>query len=227
MKNIIAIIPARGGSKRVPRKNVRELVGKPLIAWTIEAAKKSKYIDKVIVSTDDDEIEEISKRFGAQVIRRPIEIAGDKSPTIDALIHVIKILEEKDYNPELIVLLQPTSPLRDYKDIDGSIELFNSNDSKSVVSGNEENPFWNFKIEDGKANPLFGWEYFSMRSQDIPKVFSPNGAIYVTTTEELIKNKGFYNNNLSIYIMPKEKSADIDEEIDFKIATILMENENN
>ena len=129
-KKFLAIIPARGGSKRLPRKNVLDLCGKPLIAYTIEAALKSKYIDKVIVSSDDEEILNISSNFGADIIKRPIDLANDTATTIDAIKHTIDNFENYDY----IVLLQPTSPLRNEKHIDEAIELLEKKKADAVVS---------------------------------------------------------------------------------------------
>ena len=122
-EKIIAIIPARGGSKGLPRKNILPLAGKPLIAWTIEQAKQSRYIDKVVVSTDDNEIAEISKKYGAEVVERPKELAMDESPTIDALLYTINWFENNNEYFDMIVLLESTSPLRDVEDIDECFEI--------------------------------------------------------------------------------------------------------
>jgi CMP-N-acetylneuraminic acid synthetase len=147
--NVIAIIPARGGSKGIPRKNIRLLAGKPLIAYTIEAAFTSK-MDKVIVSTEDEEIAEISKKYGAEVIERPKGLAKDETPTIDVIFHVLEILKAKNYNPDIVVLLQPTSPLRNAEDIYNAIKLFLDSDCESVVSvcEVEHPPYWSFEIEE-------------------------------------------------------------------------------
>ena len=135
MKNkIIAIIPARGGSKGISRKNIKSLAGKPLIAYSIEAALKSKYINSVVVSTEDEEIAKISEKCGAEVIERPEELAKDEKPTIDVIFQVLEILRMKNHTPDIVVLLQPTSPLRDTEDIDNAIELFLNGGCESVVS---------------------------------------------------------------------------------------------
>lgn len=139
---ILAIIPARGGSKGVPRKNIRELAGKPLIAWTIEEAKKSKYIDRLILSTEDDEIIEVAKQYGCEVpFKRPIELAQDDTPGIDPVLHAIEQCPGYDY----VVLLQPTSPLRTVDDIDGCIEQLLSSDGTNFcvsVTEPEKSPYW-------------------------------------------------------------------------------------
>jgi len=226
---IIGIIPARGGSKRIPKKNIKLLGGKPLIAYSIEAALKSKYINRVIVSTEDREIAKISKKYGAEVIKRPIELAKDDSSTTEVIKHTITTLNENEkYFPDIVVLLQPTSPLRKVEDIEKAIELFLNNECKSVVSvcKYRENPYWSLKIEKGYAKPVFGWDYFLKRSQDLPRVYTLNGAIFITTVKNLFKYNGFFNDKICLYIMPVDRSIDIDEEVDFKFAGLLLKSKN-
>jgi len=221
-KTFLAIIPARGGSKRLPRKNVLDLCGKPLIAWSIEAGLNSKYIDKVVVSSDDDEILEISKIFGAETIKRPDELASDTATTFDAIKHTIDNLEKYDY----IVLLQPTSPLRNEKHIDESIELLEEKNADAVVSVSEmdHSPLWsNILPQDGNMNSFLKDEVLNKRSQDLEKYYRLNGAIYITKTELLMKEKSFFlKDNIFAYKMDRECSADIDQEIDFRIVKALL-----
>jgi len=221
---IIAIIPARGGSKGIPRKNLKPLLGKPLISYSIEHAKKSKYINKVVVSTEDEEIGEISKEYSAEIIERPEELAKDETPTIDVIFHVLEVLGAAIVTPKIIVLLQPTSPLRIVKDIDNAIELFLKNDCESVISVCEaEHPaYWSFKIEGEYLKALFENKYWRMRREDLPKVYLPNGAIYVSTPEILHNYKDFYCSKTIPYIMPIERSVDIDNEVDFMLAELFM-----
>ncbi len=223
---ILAIIPARGGSKGVPRKNIRLLVGKPLIAYSIEAALKSRYIDRVVVSTEDEEIAETARRWGAEVIRRPKKLARDDTPTIDVIIHVLDYLrKEEKYIPDIVVLLQPTSPLRTREDIDNAIEHFlNNQDCLSLVSVTEfeHPPWWALKIENGYLSPIFNEEYIRMRRQDLPKAYKPNGAIFISTPKVLYEYKTFYTPKTIAYIMPPERSIDIDTEFDFLIAEFLI-----
>ena len=221
---IVAIIPARGGSKGIPRKNIKQLFGKPLIVWTIEHGKKSRYIGRITVSTEDKEIAEISKKYGAEVIERPEELAKDETPTIDVIFHVLQVVKAENFEPGLVVLLQPTSPLRNAQDIDNAIELFLKNDCESVVSvcEVEHSLYWSFEIENRYLKPIFGGKYLNMRRQDLPKVYTPNGAIYVSTPEILRKYKSFYCSKTIPYIMPPERSVDIDNEIDFMLAELLM-----
>ena len=226
--NILAIIPARGGSKGLPRKNIKPLLGKPLIAWTIEQAENSKYINKVIVSTDDEEIAKISKEFGAEVpFLRPEELARDDSPTIDAIMHAINWFEKREEFFNIIVLLQPTSPLRTTNDIDKAIELFlNDKNALSLVSvkENEHPPFWSFKIENNLINPLFGDEYLKKRRQELPKSYMPNGAIYISCVDVLKEYKSFYTPKTISYIMSSERSIDIDNEFDFSLVEFVLRN---
>lgn len=231
-KKILVIVPARGGSKGVPRKNIRNLNGKPLISYTIEEAKKSKYIDRVVVSTEDIEIAKVSEKFGAEVpYLRPVELSKDDSPTIDCIIHVVNWLKEKEnYIPDYVCLLQCTSPLRTYKDINGTIEkTINLNmDGAVSICESEANPYWSnvfygdklkYFIEEGKQ---------ITRRQDLPKVYRMNGSVYVIKTNILLEQKTFETENITGYVMNNENSVDIDNEIDFKLAELLMkECENN
>jgi CMP-N-acetylneuraminic acid synthetase len=220
-KSFLAIIPARGGSKRLPRKNILNLAGKPLIAWSIEAGLNSGYIDKVIVTSDDDEILEISRKFGADIIKRPDELASDTATTFDAIKHTVENLKKYDY----IVLLQPTSPLRNEKHIDEAIELLELKNADAVVSVCEmdHSPLWsNILPEDLSMKNFLREEVLNKRSQDLEKYYRINGAIYICKTEKLLENKGFFlKENIFTYIMDRNSSIDIDEEIDFKIAEVL------
>lgn len=219
-----AIIPARGGSKGIPKKNIKPLRDKALISYSIEHAKKSKYINRIVVSTEDDEIAEISKEYGAEIIERPKELAKDESPTIDAIFHALEVLKADNYNPDIIILLQPTSPLRNAEDIDNAMELFLNSGCESVVSvcEVEHSPYWSFKIEDNHLKPIFRKKYLEMRRQDLPKAYVPNGAIFISTPENLRKYKSFHCSKIIPYVMPPERSVDIDKEIDFMLAELLM-----
>jgi len=222
-RTFLAIIPARGGSKRLPRKNALDLCGKPLIAWSIEAGLNSQYIDRVIVSSDDDEILKISKKFGAETIKRPDDLASDIATTFDAIKHTIDNLEKYDY----IVLLQPTSPLRNEKHIDEAIELLENKNADAVVSVCEmdHSPLWSNTLpEDNSMSNFLRDEVLNKRSQDLEKYYRLNGAIYICKTEKLLENKGFFlKDNIFAYTMDRKNSIDIDEETDFKMANILAE----
>lgn len=223
-KTFLAIIPARGGSKRLPRKNILELCGKPLIAWSIEAGLNCKYIDKVIVSSDDNEILEISKFFNANILKRPKKLATDTATTFDAIKHAIENVEKYDY----VVLLQPTSPLREKKHIVEAIELLESKNADAVVSVCEvdHSPLWSNTLpDDGSMKGFLKDKVINKRSQDLEKFYRLNGAIYICKIDELLKEKSFMlKNNVYAYKMDKQSSIDIDEKSDFDIANYLIGN---
>ena len=221
-KRFLAIIPARGGSKRLPRKNILDLNGKPLIAYSVEAGLNSKYIDKVIVSSDDEEILNISKQFGADTIKRPNELATDTATSFDAIKHTIENTNKYDY----IVLLQPTSPLRDEKHIDEAIELLEHKNADAVVSVCEmdHSPLWSNTLDDSLSMSNFlKDEVLNKRSQDLEVYYRLNGAIYICKTDKLLEEKSFFlKENIFAYKMDRKSSVDIDEEIDFKMAALLL-----
>lgn len=222
-KSFLGIIPARGGSKRLPRKNILDLAGKPLIVWTIEASLKSRYIDKTIVTSDDDEILAISEKYGASVIKRPQELASDTATTFDAIKHTIDNMEKYDY----IVLLQPTSPLRNEKHIDEAIELLEEKNADAVISvcEMEHSPLWSNTLpEDNNMSNFLRDDIKNKRSQDLPTYYRLNGAIYICNINRMIKEKTmFLKDNIYAYKMDRKSSVDIDEEIDFDIAKTIIE----
>ena len=226
-KSILALIPARGGSKGLLRKNILPLSGKPLIAWTIEQAKASAYLDKVIVSTDDAEIAEISRRFGAEVpFMRPEKLASDGAKAMDVIIHAIERLEGNGDIYDLTMLLQPTSPLRTAGDIDRAIELLFLKNAGAVVSvcETEHHPFWsNMLPPDGNMKDFLRPDVANKNRQELPVFYRLNGAIYLASVEYLKTNSGFMSTNTYAYIMPKEHSIDIDTKMDFQFAEFLMQ----
>jgi len=228
-KKVLCIIPARGGSKGVHRKNIRNLGNKPLIQWTIDEAKKSKYIDRIIISTEDKEIEEVCTNIEAEVIKRPIELASDDSPTIDSILYTLNILEDDEgYKPDYVMLLQCTSPFRTVTDIDVSIEtlLNNEKNNKSLISvAKEEHPPWWLKSinTDGTLKDfiLYDKKQFSRR-QSFPPVYRLNGAIYICDTYELKKNRSFESDKTLAYVMDSNSSMDIDTEEDLSLAENIL-----
>lgn len=222
-KTFLAIIPARGGSKRLPRKNLLNLCGKPLVAWSIEAGLKSKYIDKVVVTSDDNEILEISKKIGAETIKRPDELASDTTKSVDVVKHVVENINGKyDY----LVLLQPTSPLRNEKHIDEAIELLESKNADAIISVCEmdHSPLWSNTLpEDGSMKGFLKDDVLNKRSQDLEKYYRINGAIYICKIDKLFEENSFFiKDNIFAYVMDRKSSVDIDEEIDFKFAEFLL-----
>lgn len=219
-KKVLAIIPARGGSKGIKDKNIYPLCGKPLIAYSIEAAKQSRYIDEILVSTDSEKIANVAKEYGASVpFLRPKELAGDTSKSIDAILHAIGTLKNNKQMFDVLVLLQPTSPLRSTEDIDGALEAFSRNSYKSLVSVSEvnDNPILIRTIdESGKLKRLLNTDS-SVRRQDMKKYYRVNGSIYINLISEVDVNTSF-NDNIIPYIVPQERAVDIDEMKDLAVA---------
>jgi CMP-N,N'-diacetyllegionaminic acid synthase len=214
-KRILAIIPARGGSKRLPGKNILDLAGKPLIAWTIDAALKSKYIDRVIVSTDNDEIADISQKYGADVpFMRPDNLAQDESKSIDTAIFVLDRLRKMGEHYEYLIFLQPTSPLRTYMDIDSVVHLHRNNNYKATISVSKG----------AHKKPLLIDNYLKTKiDPDKKYLYYLNGAIYFSDVDTLIRGRTFFpRSGANIYLMSKENSADIDTESDFKKALLAL-----
>lgn len=225
-KTIIGLIPARGGSKGLPRKNLRPLHGKPLIAWTIDAALSSRSIDRVVVSTEDEEISEVSKTYGADVpFMRPSELATDEASSIGVVFHAIETLKASDSHYDYVILLQPTSPLRTVEDIDRAIEFSFSINAGAVVSVCEtgHHPYWaNTLPADRNMKDFLRPEIANKNRQELPVFYRLNGAIYIASSAYLKLNSGFMNSDTYAYIMPLERSVDIDTELDLKFAEYLL-----
>lgn len=229
-KEILAIIPARGGSKGIPKKNMVLLCGKPLIQYTIDAAKKSTLISHIILSSDDDEIIYYCKSQDIKVpFRRPLKLAQDNTPMIDVVKHTIKFLKKKEnYKSEYIILLQPTSPLRTAQHIDEALNKLVNSDADSIVSVTEVphqfNPFSVMKL-DVEGNLAFfikeGKKY--SRRQDKPILYARNGpVIFASKYEFILKNNILYSGNILPYFMKRENSIDIDNTFDLILAKILL-----
>ncbi|APA59239.1 acylneuraminate cytidylyltransferase family protein [Campylobacter coli] len=226
MDKILAIIPARSGSKRLVDKNIMYLQEKPLIAWSIEAAIKSKFIDRVVVSTDSFKYADIAKNYGALVpfIRKGM-LALDSTPTFDVIEDVIKFYNSRQISYKYIILLQPTSPLRNEKHIDEAIELFFLKKANSIVSvcECEHSPLWtNVLSSDGSMDNFIKEDIKNLRSQDLPKYYRLNGAIFIAEISSYLKYKSFFMPNSFAYKMSTKESIDIDTEIDFLMAEILL-----
>jgi CMP-N,N'-diacetyllegionaminic acid synthase len=214
-KKILAVIPARGGSKGVPGKNIKMAGGKPLIAWMIEAARESVYIDRLVLSSDDDLIINIAKKYKCEVpFLRPLELAQDTSSASDVVIHALINIPGFDY----VMLLQPTSPLTETRDIDGCIESCINGKANATVSVTEpaKSPYWMFSMDgENRLVPLLGKKYLNMRRQDLPDIYIPTGAMYIARTDFFLKNRSFYSGSTKGYFVPPERSLDIDSEGDF------------
>ena len=227
--NCLAIIPARGGSKGLPRKNIKPFLGKPLVAWTIEQAKNSKYVDKVVVSTEDKEIAEISRKYGAEVpFLRPEELARDDSPTIDAIIHALNWFEKRGEYFDMVVLLEPTSPLRDVEDIDKCVEILINNTKAEAIVGvaklESTHPEFNVVInEGGFIRKTDGTTNFKvLRRKDLKDIYFFEGSIYISEVGALKQKRTFYHESTLAYVVPKYKSLEVDELCDFICIEALM-----
>jgi CMP-N-acetylneuraminic acid synthetase len=216
-----ALIPARGGSKGIPRKNVRPIAGKPLIAWTIEAARAARGLDAVIVSTEDPEIADVARAAGAEVpFLRPVELAADETPGIDPVLHALHMLPQHD----AVLLLQPTSPLRGTRDIEGVLRLVAEARPPSVVSvcEPEDHPAWMFRMEAGQRLERLSDAPEIARRQDLPAVYALNGAIYYARADWLAARRSFVGPGTLGYPMSAEDSVDIDGPLDWKLAELLL-----
>ena len=221
---MISIIPARGGSKGLPGKNILPLCGKPMIAYTIEAAKQSKYIDHVIVSTDDQKIAEIALQYGAEVpFLRPDFLASDTAQAVDNYIYTIERLSKEWNTPiEEFVVLQPTSPLRIAEDIDGAIEMFMEKKADSVISYTPEaHPVrWHKYLDENNAF-IDIFDTTIANRQDLKTSYYPNGAVYVFRFS-IIKKRKYYTDKSYGFVMPRVRSVDIDYKEDFDYVEFLM-----
>jgi len=221
-KKILAVIPARGGSKGVARKNIKSAGGKPLIAWIIESAKTSRYIDRLILSSEDDEIIGVSKKYGCEVpFIRPPELAQDDSSVSDVIVHALSEVTGYDF----VMLLQPTTPLTLTKDIDGCIESCISSNAKSMVSVTEpdKSPYWMFHMDnDNNLQSVLGQKYLNNRRQDLPLTYIPTGAVYMAQSSWFLENMSFYSNITRGYVIPQKRSLDIDSERDFKFFELIL-----
>lgn len=224
-KSVLAIIPARGGSKGLPKKNILPLGDYPLIAWSIQAANKSNYIDRSIISTDDKNIAHISKKYGGEVpFFRPSELSSDTASSEGVILYTIQTIKE---NYDIIILLQPTSPLRTSVDIDTALELMEKKNANALVSMVPlRHPIeWTSKLTSDLHIPeLINYSSKKTRRQDFEQRFELNGAIYISTSEAFIKKETFITDETIAYIMPTERSIDIDNKFDYELANFLVKN---
>lgn len=225
-KKFLAIIPARGGSKGLPRKNIKKLNGKPLISYSIEAAINSKVFDKIIVSTDDKEIAEIALKYGAEVpFIRPKELATDTADSMDVLFHAINFLKDKGEEYDYVMKLQPTSPLRTEKEILEATKLLFEKNAESIVSISEceHHPLWtNILSEEGNLFNFIKDDIKHKNRQELPKYYQINGLIFLSKVNNLLETRDWYGEKSYAYICDAKKTIDIDNIIDFKLAEILL-----
>jgi CMP-N,N'-diacetyllegionaminic acid synthase len=226
---ILAVIPARGGSKGVPRKNIRPVCGKPLIGYTIETAlEASENLHAVIVSTDDQETAAIAMQFGAEVpFLRPKHLADDHTPTVPVLQHAVKFIEDRDdVHIDWALLLQPTDPFRLPEDVRAAIDIALAEECDSVISVKQvfsTHPILMKKINEGQLEPFCITEKEGTRRQDYdPPAYMRNGAIYLTRRDVLMNDNSIWGETIRPYIMPEERSVGVDSEMDMKLVEILM-----
>jgi CMP-N-acetylneuraminic acid synthetase len=226
-KTILAIILARGGSKGIPRKNIRPLLKKPLIAWTIEQAKNSRCIDRVIVSTDDSQIAAISKRYDAEIpFIRPKKLARDDSPSSEPILHAMDFFEKKKESHDILLSLECTSPMRYKGDIDNIIRKLidtkNSGSVVGVVQSTNDHPLWTFKLQEGHLVKFVSKTGIQgLSRQSLEKAYLPY-SVYATRWENYKKYKTFYQPNTLPYFLKREQKVDIDDEVDFYLAECIL-----
>lgn len=227
---VLAVIPARGGSKGVVRKNIRPICGKPLIAYTIETAQAARHLlHRAIVSTDDSEIAAVAREYGAEVpFMRPAELAGDRVPTLPVLQHAVASIEVlDDVKLDWVLLLQPTAPLRVLEDIEASLKLACGNSCDSVISVVQvfaEHPILMKRIEENQLLPYCIEEKEGTRRQDYqPPAYMRNGAIYLTRRDVVMEEHSIWGQAIRPYVMPPERSVSIDNELELKLIELIMQ----
>jgi CMP-N-acetylneuraminic acid synthetase len=225
---VLAIIPARGGSKGVPRKNIRTIAGKPLIAYTIETAKQCSLLTELVVSTDDSEIATIAATCGASVLMRPPELASDTTPMVPVVKHALESLMSTGGSYDYIILLQPTAPLRKSHHIDEALMLLHNTGADSVVSvapvPRHYHPYWQFIIEGGRLELFTGQPLGAIvtRRQELPATYTRNGAIYACKTKVVMEHGEIYGSHCVPYVMLEDESVNIDSEADLLLAERLL-----
>ena len=219
--NTVAIIPARGGSKGIPRKNIKELCGKPLIAYIIETALRVEELDRVIVSTEDKEIAEVAKKCGAEVpFMRPEELARDETPTLPVLQHAVKYLEEKEnYKPDIVVLLYATSPLLKHERVSEGIKMLREGNFNSVLGVVEDRGHYWLETNNGYERL---YPKALKNRQFIKPLLKENGAIYICKRDILIEKNEIIGGKIGFLVMKRDESIDIDELLDFEFTEFLM-----
>lgn len=227
---VIALIPARGGSKGVLRKNMRMVAGKPLIEFAIQAALKSRYIDYTYLSSDDDEILSCGSALGARTIKRPAKLASDTASADDVVMHFLQEIPERlvEQDP-YIVYMQPTSPLRSSQHIDLALEQMEMQHAHTLVSVVEmaKSPFKSFSMDaDGRLQSLFDEKMSNVRRQDLPRAYMPNGAIYIFRMSDFLGRSGFPSNGSVPFVMSDADSIDIDTEEDIRYLEYILREKN-
>jgi CMP-N,N'-diacetyllegionaminic acid synthase len=229
-KRVIAVIPARGGSKSVPGKNVRSLGGKPLLAWAIDVARQVSEIDRIIVSTDDTQIASVGRSYGAEVYTRPEHLATDEALVIDALKDLLQTLQAESETPEWVILLEPTCPLRTADDLRDCLKLVAQGgyDSVATFKDAELNPHRAWRIVNDIPEVFIAGAVPWLPRQKLPKAYQLNGAVYVFRASLLAQEaKSLLVGKLGAVLMPRDRSQDIDDSVDFVIVEALLKKSNS
>jgi len=224
-ERVLAVVPARGGSRGIPRKNLVLVGGKSLLAWTADAARGSHVVDRAVLSSEDAEILEAGRAAGLDTpFVRPAELARDDTPGIDPVLHALDALEEQGDHYGWVVLLQPTSPLRIAADIDAAAAFCADGAPATVsVAAADKSPWWMFHMGDGaRLEPLFDPASRPSRRQDAPPVYVLNGAVYVARVDWLRRTRSFLTDDTAGYVMPRERSVDVDEPADLHVVEALL-----
>ena len=227
MTEILAVIPARGGSKGVPCKNIRLVANKPLIAWTIESAQAANLINRVVVTTDSEAIADVGRQYGVEIpFLRPAALAQDDTPGMAPILHAVRWLDQyEDYRPDVVICLQPTSPLRTAADIDAAIELAWHKNADAVVSLTPVNhhSYWMKQVDSaGRIRDFLTLDRPVTRRQDLPPVYALNGAIYLARRDILLERESWYGDKSFAYVMPLNRSLDIDTPWDIHLADLIL-----
>ncbi len=224
---MLGVIPARGGSKGVPHKNIKDLAGKPLLAYTIEAALQSGIFERIIVSTDDEDIAAVAGKYGAEVpFIRPADIAGDLVSSDAVILHALQFYEKQNIFFKEVCKLQPTSPFRSAQNLKDAYKVFRQENRDYLVSvcECEHSPLWSGTLgKDNSMDDFLREEVIRSCRQELPQYYRLNGAIYMAKTQSFIENKSFFGKNSRAFVMSQEASVDIDNSLDFLFAEFLLQ----
>lgn len=230
-KKILAIIPARGGSKGLPGKNIRPLLGKPLIAWSIEHAQKSELVDEIFISTDSQEIADVAEQYGVKVPElRPAELAVDTAPSSAFIEYTINKYKAEDKNFDYFILMEPTSPLREVEDVDKSIRMIIDQPEFDSIVGvckaEDVHPAFMVKLGDRQKLLPYEAEMKTLRRQDLPDVYYFEGTVYVSKCDAFLQKHAFYHDSTLPYIVPKWKAPEVDDIVDFITIEAILKAKN-
>ncbi len=231
-EKVLAVIPARGGSKGLTKKNLRSLCGKPLVSWAISAATDNKYVDRTIISTDDKKIAKVAESFGAEIpFIRPTDIAGDDASSMDVVLHAVNELEEKGDFFSYVVMLEPTSPMTEPNDINKALfKLHSSRDVADAIVGvslvEATHPEFDIQLDvNNLIKPYMAKNFTNLpRRQDIEDIYFLEGSLYISTVSDFKNNKSFYHSRTLGYVVPRWKSIEIDDYLDLIIAETIINN---